>query len=619
MNANNEENKENIKKDVFTGEDLVDLPKKKLNISTLELDWDAYENDITTEVVLQKREELEDLYGNTLSTIESNEVIEGKVISITDREVVINIGYKSEGVVPLNEFRYNPELKVGDKVEVLVVNTEDETGQLLLSHKRARVMFAWNRINKHYEAGDIVKGYIKSRTKGGMIVDLFGIETFLPGSQIDVKPITDYDSYVDQTMDFKILNINPEFRNVVVSHKAIIEEELEEQKKDIISKLEPGQILEGIVKNVTQYGVFMDLGGVDGLVHITHLSWGRITHPSEVVAVGDKLKVVILNFDEGKKRIELGLKQLQPHPWDELNPNLKVDDEVDGKVVVLADYGAFLEIAPGVEGLIHVSEMSWSQHLHSAQDFLKVGDVVKAKILTLDREQRKMSLGLKQLKKDPWAKIEERYPIGSKHNARVRSFSNFGIFIELEEGVDGLIHISDLSWTKKINHPSEFTKVGDNIDVTVLEIDQENRRLSLGHKQLEENPWDVFETVFYKDSVHEGSVIKVFDKGANILLPYGVEGFASKRHIKKEDDTLAKVDEKLPFKVIEFSKAAKRIVVSHTKVWEDKKKAEEEKEKVVAENSKDKNQIVVEKTTLSDITNLEELKQKLLNKKDNEE
>lgn len=599
---------------VITKKDLKEEEKVNINASTMDFDWENAGDTQKQEKEEDKdRLDLENKYSETLSTIESNKVIKGKVLNITDREVVINIGYKSEGVVALNEFRYNPELKVGDEVDVLVVNIEDETGQLILSHKRARTMYAWDKINKHFAAGDIVKGYIKSRTKGGMIVDLFGIETFLPGSQIDVKPITDYDAYVDQTMDFKILNINPEFRNVVVSHKAIIEAELEEQKKDIIAKLEVGQILEGIVKNITQYGVFMDLGGVDGLIHITHLSWGRISHPSEVVEVGQKLKVAILNFDEGKKRIELGLKQLQPHPWDQLDANLKVNDEIEGKVVVMADYGAFIEIAPGVEGLIHVSEMSWSQHLHTAQDFLKVGDVVKARILTLDREQRKMSLGLKQLKDDPWEKIEERYPVNSKHEARVRSFSNFGIFVEIEEGVDGLIHISDLSWTKKINHPSEFTKVGENIDVVVLEIDKENRRLSLGHKQLEENPWEVFETVFYKDSIHEGTVIKVFDKGANVLLPYGVEGFASRRHIKKEDGSMAKVEDKLKFKVIEFSKAAKRIVVSHTKVWEDEKKVVEEKEKVSTEANTKQVQASVEKTTLGDVTNLNELKKKLLN------
>ncbi|MEA3450821.1 MAG: 30S ribosomal protein S1 [Bacteroidota bacterium] len=616
-----EEKKEQTeKKEQVTEEPKVvkvkeEKKKEQINKSTLDFDWDNVEQ------VIEKSEdfkELEEIYGKTLSTIESNEVIEGEVITITGREVVINIGYKSEGVIALNEFRYNPELKIGDKVEVLVVNTEDHTGQLVLSHKRARIMNAWDKINEHYGKGDIVKGFIKSRTKGGMIVDLFGIETFLPGSQIDVKPITDYDAFVSQTMDFKILNVNPEYRNVVVSHKAIIEDELEEQKKEIISKLEVGQVLEGIVKNITQYGVFMDLGGVDGLVHITHLSWGRISHPSEVVTIGDKLKVVILNFDEGKKRIELGLKQLHPHPWNELDEKLNVGDEVEGKVVVMADYGAFVEIAPGVEGLIHVSEMSWSQHLHSAQDFLKVGDVVKAKILTLDREQRKMSLGLKQLKPDPWEKIADRYPASSNHDAKVRSFSNFGIFVELEEGVDGLVHISDLSWTKKINHPSEFTKIGAEIKVVVLEIDAEHRRLSLGHKQLEENPWDVFETVFYKDSIHDGTVTKVFDKGANILLPYGVEGFASKRHIKKEDKSQAKADEKLAFKVIEFSKAAKRIVVSHTKVWEDKNKVSVEKEKAVVESTNAKLQAKAEKTTFGDIANLDELKQKLL-KKDKED
>ncbi len=615
---NNEQTEEKKEPQVFTADQLEGKKDEKnkeiVNASTLDFDWDEIdkENEISDE-----KKKLADVYGETLSTIESNEVIEGTVITMTDREVVININYKSEGVVSLNEFRYNSELKVGDKVEVLVVSTEDETGQLVLSHKRARVMNAWDNINKHYLAGDIVKGFIKSRTKGGMIVDLFGIETFLPGSQIDVRPITDYDAYVGNTMDFKILNINMEFKNVVVSHKAIIEDELEEQKKEIIAKLEVGQILEGTVKNITQYGVFMDLGGVDGLIHITHLSWGRISHPSEVVEVGEKLKVVILNFDEGKKRIELGLKQLQKHPWDELNEKLQVGDVVEGKVVVLADYGAFVEIAPGVEGLIHVSEMSWSQHLHSAQDFLKVGDVVNAKILTLDREQRRMSLGLKQTKDDPWEKIVEKYPVGSKHSARVRSFSNFGIFVEIEEGVDGLVHISDLSWTKKINHPSEFTKVGENIDIVVLEIDAENRRLSLGHKQLEENPWDVFETVFYKDSIHDGTVLSVFDKGASVLLPYGVEGFASKRHIKKEDGSFAKPDEKLAFKVIEFSKVAKRIVVSHTKVWEDKNKVEVEKGKSHTEKAISKQ--TSEKTTLGDIANLQELKDKLLKNSANTE
>ncbi len=602
-----QQNAEKSEPKVFKAEDLKD-EKPVLNQSTLDFDWDSVEKSQGNEDF----DKYSKLYAETLSTIESNEVIEGTVIAITDREVVVNIGYKSEGVIPLNEFRYRPDLKVGDKVEVLVVDLEDETGQLVLSHKRARVMNAWEKINEHFKNGDIVQGYIKSRTKGGMIVDLYGIETFLPGSQIDVQPITDYDAYVGQVMDFKILNINPEFRNVVVSHKAIIEDELEEQKKQIIANLEEGQILEGTVKNITQYGVFMDLGGVDGLIHITHLSWGRIQHPSEVVSIGDKLKVVILNFDEEKKRIELGLKQLQPHPWEQLDPNLKVGDVVEGKVVVLADYGAFVEIAPGVEGLIHVSEMSWSQHLHSAQDFLKVGDVVKAQILTLDREQRKMSLGIKQLKPDPWQNIEEKYPVGSKHKAKVLSFSNFGVFVELEEGVEGLVHISDLSWTKKINHPSEFTKIGDELEVVVLDIDKEHRRLSLGHKQLEENPWDVFETIFYKDSIHDGTVLKVFDKGANILLPYGVEGFASKRHLKKEDGTYAKVDEKLPFKVIEFSKAAKRIVVSHAKVWEDKLKVEEEKQKSTTKKALSKQQET--KPTLGDITNLDELKKQLLEK-----
>lgn len=598
----------NPKKTLMSEEMNKNQEKQILNASTLNFDWDSLEE--TGAENEKRKKELEQLYSKSLAPIEPNQVVEGTVINITDKEVVINIGYKSEAVVPLNEFRYNPDLKIGDKVEVLIVKTEDENGQLVVSHKRARLMNAWEKINEHFKNGDIVKGYVKSRTKGGMIVDLYGIETFLPGSQIDTKPITDYDAYVGTVMDVKILNINQEIKNVVVSHKAIIEEELEEQKKEIISKLEVGQIVEGTVKNITQYGVFMDLGGVDGLIHITHLSWGRINHPSEIVNIGDKLKVVILNFDEEKKRIELGLKQLQPHPWDQLDPNLKEGDIVEGKVVVVADYGAFVEIIPGVEGLIHVSEMSWSQHLHSAQDFLKVGDIVKAKILTLDREQKRMSLGLKQLKPDPWQDIEKKYPINSKHKAKVLSFSTFGVFVELEEGVEGLIHISDLSWTKKINHPSEFTKIGEEIDVVVLDIDKENRRLNLGHKQLEDNPWDAFETIFYKDSIHDGTVLNVFEKGATILLPYGVEAFAAKRHLKKEDGSIAKPNEKLPFKVIEFSKVAKRIVVSHTKVWEDKQKAEQEKQKVVEQKYLSKQ--VKERPTLGDIANLEELKQKLL-------
>ncbi len=534
---------------------------------------------------------------------------------MTKREVVINIGYKSEGVISLNEFRYNPELKIGDEVEVYVESTEDKKGQLLLSHKKARALRSWDRVNKALEENEIIKGYIKCRTKGGMIVDVFGIEAFLPGSQIDVKPIRDYDVFVGKTMEFKVVKINHEFKNVVVSHKALIEAELEQQKKEIIAKLEKGQILEGTVKNITPYGVFIDLGGVDGLIHITDLSWGRVNHPEEIVALDQKLNVVILDFDDDKKRIALGLKQLTPHPWDQLDEKLKVGDVIEGKVVVLADYGAFIEIAPGVEGLIHVSEMSWSQHLRSAQEFLQVGEKVKAQILTLDREERKMSLGIKQLKDDPWQKIEDKYGAGSKHKATVRNFTNFGVFVEIEEGVDGLIHISDLSWTKKIKHPAEFTSIGEAIDVVVLEIDKENRRLSLGHKQLEENPWDVFETIFTIDSIHEGTVIEKVDKGALVALQYGVEGYVSQRHLMKEDGSQPKIDEKLEFKVLEFNKSAKKIVLSHSRIYEDEKKSTEKSQKKVANTAVKKTQKKMksnlEKTTLGDITELASLKSEM--------
>lgn len=576
-----------------------------------DFDWEAYSDSIDAYSEEQKNQFI-NMYEKTLSSISDSEVVEGTVIALTKREAVINIGYKSEGVVPLSEFRYRPDLKVGDKVEVYIESQEDKKGQLKLSHKKARALKAWDRINEAYEKDEVITGYIKCRTKGGMIVDVFGIEAFLPGSQIDVKPIRDYDAFVGKTMEFKVVKINHEFKNVVVSHKALIEEELEQQKKEIISKLEKGQILEGTVKNITSYGVFVDLGGVDGLIHITDLSWGRINHPEEVVKLDQKIQVVILDFDDEKKRISLGLKQLTPHPWDSLDPNLQVGSKVKGKVVVLADYGAFVEIAPGVEGLIHVSEMSWSTHLRSAQEFLKVGDEVEAVILTLDREERKMSLGLKQLKPDPWQNIEEKYPVGSKHKAKVRNFTNYGVFVEIEEGVDGLIHVSDLSWTKKIKHPAEFVNIGDEIDVVVLEIDKENRRLSLGHKQLEENPWDVFETIFTVDSIHEGTVLEINDKGSTILLPYGIEAFAAPRQLVKEDGTTAQVDEKLPFKVIEFSKTAKRIVVSHTKVWEDeKKKAEAEKKSGKKSSKKAAPTTTIEKTTLGDITDLEAIKKKL--------
>ena len=591
--------------------------KKVAPVTTAEpeenFDWDAYENDAV--VPASEKDALTQKYVETLSKVGEKEVVEGTVISMNKREVVVNIGYKSDGIISLNEFRYNPELKVGDKVEVYVETQEDKKGQLTLSHKQARALRSWDRVNEALEKDEIIKGFVKCRTKGGMIVDVFGIEAFLPGSQIDVKPIRDYDVYVGKTMEFKVVKINQEFKNVVVSHKALIEAELEQQKKDIISKLEKGQVLEGTVKNITSYGVFIDLGGVDGLIHITDLSWGRVNHPNEIVTLDQKLNVVILDFDDEKKRIALGLKQLTPHPWDALSADLKVGDTVKGKVVVMADYGAFVEIAPGVEGLIHVSEMSWSQHLRSAQDFMKVGDEVEAVVLTLDRDERKMSLGIKQLKSDPWQNIEEKYGVGTKHTAIVRNFTNFGVFVEIEEGVDGLIHISDLSWTKKVKHPAEFTQIGAPIEVVVLEIDKENRRLSLGHKQLEENPWDVFETIFTVDSVHEGTITEIFDKGAVVALPYGVEGFATPRHLVKEDGSQAKVDEKLEFKVIEFNKAAKRIIVSHSRVFEDAQKSEEKAKKNAEEKSTKKavKQVKekLEKTTLGDITELAALKEQM--------
>ena len=592
------------------------------NIAPIEdFNWDAYENgDATTNV---SKEDLEKAYDSTLNKVNDREVVDGTVIAMNKREVVVNIGYKSDGIIPLSEFRYNPDLKVGDTVEVYIENQEDKKGQLILSHKKARATRSWDRVNAALENEEIIKGYIKCRTKGGMIVDVFGIEAFLPGSQIDVKPIRDYDVFVGKTMEFKVVKINQEFKNVVVSHKALIEAELEQQKKEIIGKLEKGQVLEGTVKNITSYGVFIDLGGVDGLIHITDLSWGRVSDPKEVVELDQKLNVVILDFDDEKKRIALGLKQLTPHPWDALDANLQVGDKVKGKVVVMADYGAFIEIAPGVEGLIHVSEMSWSQHLRSAQDFMKVGDEVEAVILTLDRDERKMSLGIKQLKQDPWETIEEKYPVGSKHTAKVRNFTNFGVFVEIEEGVDGLIHISDLSWTKKVKHPSEFTQIGADIEVQVLEIDKENRRLSLGHKQLEENPWDVFETVFTVGSVHEGTIIEMLDKGAVVALPYGVEGFATPKHLVKEDGSQAQLDEKLSFKVIEFNKDAKRIILSHSRIFEDAAKAEERAEKKAASNAKKTTkreeapaiQNQAASTTLGDIDALAALKEQLENKK----
>ena len=587
------------------------------NVQPLDdFNWEEFEQGTNAGV---SKEDLEKAYDETLNKVTEHQVVEGTVISVDKKEVIVNIGYKSDGIIPASEFRYNPDLKVGDKVEVYVENQEDTKGQLVLSHKKARLSKSWERVNAALENEEIIQGYIKCRTKGGMIVDVFGIEAFLPGSQIDVHPIRDYDVFVGKTMEFKVVKINQEFRNVVVSHKALIEQELEQQRKEIIGKLEKGQILEGTVKNITTYGVFVDLGGVDGLIHITDLSWGRVSDPHEVVSLDQKINVVILDFDEEKKRIALGLKQLTPHPWDALDPNLKVGDHVKGKVVVMADYGAFVEIAPGVEGLIHVSEMSWTQHLRSAQDFMKVGDEVEAVILTLDREERKMSLGIKQLKADPWENIEERFPVGSRHTAKVRNFTNFGVFVEIEEGVDGLIHISDLSWTKKIKHPSEFTQIGADIDVQVLEIDKENRRLSLGHKQLEENPWDVFETIFTVGSIHEGTIIEVLDKGAVVSLPYGVEGFATPKHLVKEDGSQAQVDEKLPFKVIEFNKDAKRIILSHSRVFEDEQKSAQKREKSNKRNNRKEEDAPilstpVEKTTLGDIEELAALKEKLSGK-----
>ena len=587
------------------------------NIAPLaDFDWDAYENGAVQ--AASSQEEQEKAYDQTLGRVNENEVVEGTVIAVGKREVVVNIGYKSDGIIPVNEFRYNPDLKPGDVVEVYIENQEDKRGQLVLSHRKARATKSWERVNAALENKEVITGYIKCRTKGGMIVDVFGIEAFLPGSQIDVKPIRDYDVFVGKTMEFQVVKINQEYKNVVVSHKALIEAELEAQKQEIISKLEKGQVLEGTVKNITSYGVFIDLGGVDGLIHITDLSWGRVNDPHEIVELDQKLNVVILDFDEEKKRTALGLKQLTPHPWDALDAELKVGDKVKGKVVVMADYGAFVEIAPGVEGLIHVSEMSWSQHLRSAQDFLKVGDEVEAVVLTLDRNERKMSLGIKQLKEDPWKDIEKKYPVNSRHHAKVRNFTNFGVFVELEEGVDGLIHISDLSWTKKVKHPSEFTQIGADIEVVVLEIDKENRRLSLGHKQLEENPWDVFEGVFTEGSVHEGTITELMDKGAVIQLEYGVEGFATPKHLVKEDGSHAKEGEKLAFKVIEFNKDSKRIILSHSRTFEDAQRSEARAERKAAprkaarkEESAPQIQNQAASTSLGDIDALAALKAKM--------
>ena len=589
---------------------------ENIKVANENFDWAAFENE--SGLYPQSKEEIAAQYGNTMSNIAVGETVEGTVTEINKREVIVNIGYKSEGVISAAEFRYDSELKVGDKVEVYVESVEDKGGQLALSHKKARQLKSWDRVNEALEKDEIIKGYVKCRTKGGMIVDVFGIEAFLPGSQIDVKPIRDYDVYVDKTMEFKVVKINQEFRNVVVSHKALIEAELEQQKQVIMSKLEKGQILEGTVKNITSYGVFIDLGGVDGLIHITDLSWGRVNHPEEIVALDQKLNVVIIDFDENKKRIALGLKQLTAHPWESLDAELKVGDHVKGKVVVMADYGAFVEIAPGVEGLIHVSEMSWSQHLRSAQDFMKVGDEVEAVVLTLDREERKMSLGIKQLTADPWENIEVKYPVGTKCNAKVRNFTNFGVFVEIEEGIDGLIHISDLSWTKKIKHPAEFTQVGADIEVVVLEIDKENRRLSLGHKQLEENPWNGFEQQYAVDTVHTAAISELTEKGAIVSLGENIEGFVPAKQLVKEDGTTLKAGETAEFKVIEFSKATKRITLSHSRIFEEAKRAEvaaeKAEKKAAAEATKSsikKVQQSVEKTTLGDIAGLAELKAQL--------
>ncbi|HOR11430.1 MAG TPA: 30S ribosomal protein S1 [Bacteroidales bacterium] len=605
---------EDYSEDVPEVHSLIQKKASNASIPVDQFDWDAFEKESVYDT---EKSVIEDQYIQTLNKVIENEIVEGTVVALNKREVIINIGFKSEGVISINEFRYNPELAVGDKVDVYVETAEDRKGQLILSHKKARSLRSWDRINEAYDKDEIIKGYIKCRTKGGMIVDVFGIEAFLPGSQIDVKPIRDYDVFVDKTMEFKIVKINHEYRNVVVSHKALIEAELEAQKADIIGKLEKGQILEGTVKNITSYGVFVDLGGVDGLIHITDLSWGRINHPEEIVQLDQKINVVILDFDDTKKRIALGLKQLTPHPWDSLGDNITIGTVVKGRVVVIADYGAFVEVQPGVEGLIHVTEISWSSHLRSAQDFLKVGQEVDAVVLTIDKEERKMSLGIKQLKPDPWASITEKYPVDSRHTAMVRNFTNFGIFVELEEGVEGLVHISDLSWSRKVKHPSEFTSIGDNLEVVVLEVDQDNRRLRLGHKQLEENPWEVFETVFTPGSVHEGTITNFVDKGATITLPYGIECFVGQKNLVKEDGTAVALEEKLPFKVLEFNKNSKRITISHTRIWEqESKKAAPVKERPETEAETTQKAVKklkanLEKTTLGDISELAALKSEM--------
>ena len=587
--------------------DVVEVKEEKpIKVAEEEFDWEKLESSDYNE---NEREDLEKEYLPTLSKVEDKKVLDGTVVRVTDREVIIDINFKSDGVIGRTEFRYNPDLKPGDTVEVLVEKQEDKNGQLILSHRRARVLRAWEKVNTAEDTGEIVEGTIRSRTKGGMIVEVFGIEAFLPGSQIDVKPIRDYDEYVGKKMEFKVLKVNEAFRNVVVSHKALIEADIEEQKKEIMSKLEKGQVLEGVVKNTTSYGVFIDLGGVDGLIHITDLSWGRIAHPEEIVTLDEKINVVILDFDEGKKRIQLGLKQLSEHPWNSLDENLKVGDAIKGKVVVVADYGVFVEIQPGIEALLHVSEMSWSTHLRSANDFFKVGDEVDAQILTLDKEERKMSLGIKQMQEDPWSVITKKFPVDSKHNVKVINFTNFGIFVELDEGIDGLVHISDLSWTKKIKHPAEFTSVGEMLDVVVLEIDIENRRISLGHKQLEDNPWDTYETLFIEGNSYKGKIIEMFDKGALIALEYDVEAFAPKRHLEKEGGSSAGVGEELDFKVLEFSKENKKILVSHTDTLKQAEKKAKKSSTKKTKKAVEKIQETQQKSTLGDLDVLSSLKE----------
>lgn len=581
------------------------------NVAPEQFDWDSFESGLDADARKEKSD-LEEIYNGSLNNLDDNDVLVGKVVRLTDKEAIVDINFKSEGVISLNEFRYNQGLKVGDEVEVMVDRREDKTGQLQLSHRKARTLKAWDKVNELHETGEIVNGFVKSRTKGGMIVDVHGIEAFLPGSQIDVKPIKDYDQFVGKTMEFKVVKINPEFKNVVVSHKALIEADIEGQKKEIIAQLEKGQVLEGTVKNITSYGVFIDLGGVDGLIHITDLSWSRVNHPSEILEDGQTVKVVILDFDDEKTRIQLGMKQLEAHPWDALSADMKVGDRVKGKVVVLADYGAFVEIAPGVEGLIHVSEMSWSTHLRSAGDFVKVGDEVEAEVLTLDREDRKISLGIKQLNKDPWENIETKYPVGSQHVGTVRNFTNFGVFVELEEGIDGLIYISDLSWTKKIKHPSEFCAVGDKLDVIVLELDIQARRLSLGHKQLQENPWDAFETKYAEGTIHAGKAVEVHDKGASVQFEDAeVEAFCPSRLLEKEDGSKIKKGEEADFKVIEFNKEFKRVVVSHTGIFRDEERKNSRESSNNRSNNTSSSSNNEERSTLGDIDALAELKRKM--------